>query len=113
MTTATTTKRRTAKGGKTPAPTVRYLKLLIRPGEDGPGLLSITVGGVRSVYWLKPIDSQDGGRAFELRKFRSGTVYTVRLGPGSLKSCDCPAATHRHSCKHSDAVAKLVKLGRV
>jgi hypothetical protein len=113
MTTATTTKGRTAKGDKAPAPVVRFLKLLIRPGADGPGLLSITASGIRSAYWLRPTDGPDGARTFELRKFRTGTIYRVQIGPGVVKQCDCPAATHRLTCKHADAVAKLAALGRI
>jgi hypothetical protein len=92
---------------------VRFLKLLIRPGTDGPGLLSITAGNVRSVYWLREVACTEGGRAFELRKFRSAETYRIRLGPVAAKSCTCQSATYRRSCKHSDAIAQLVKLGRV
>ena len=35
-----------------------------------PGLLRITVGKETFVYWFREIESQLGGRGFELRKFK-------------------------------------------
>jgi hypothetical protein len=97
------------KGQRQPRPP-RTLKLLARPDAGGPGLLALTVNGVRQVYWVSAIDSALGGRCFELRKFRSADAYHVRLAHDG-HTCDCPAGTFRGQCKHQDALAALTARG--
>lgn len=106
MTTATITRPTTTQS---PA---RTLKLLARPDAHGPGLLALTVNGVRTAYWIRCIESAAGGRCFELRKFRAVGVYHVRLA-AEWHSCDCPAARWKGKCKHSSALAVLVGKGTI
>jgi hypothetical protein len=86
--------------------TARTLKLLVKPDASGPGLLALTVRGVRNVYWLREIVSAIGGRCWELRKFRETGAYHVRLSHEG-HSCSCPAGCWGKPCKHIASLETL------
>jgi hypothetical protein len=73
---------------------VRTLRLLLRPEVGGPGLLALTVNGVRSVYWLAELESPAGGRVFELGTIRGRDTYHLRLAQDG-HTCDCWAGAYQ------------------
>jgi hypothetical protein len=97
------------KASRKPARSLRYF-------DGTPGLLELTVGGVRQDYWLSEIQA-DWGRAFEVRKpLPDGTVYHVHLDPEMGDTCDCLGHLrhgHRTVCKHVAAVKALIARGEL
>ncbi len=111
MSTVATLPARPQRKSRTRKPPARTLRLLVKPDSAGPGLLALSIDGVKTVYWLREIATALPGRAFELRKFRSAESYHVLLQPTGESSCTCPGGTYRHHCKHADACAKLIGRG--
>src|SRR5262245_45440014 len=74
------------------------------PAPERPfGLLRLALGREANVYFLEPLASEIGGRAFCLtkleRKEEEPTVYHVLLD-GRRPSCDCLGFQRYSSCKH-------------
>ena len=90
----------------------RSLRLVLAPTATMPGLLEMTIGKETTTYFLG-IVSADVGRAFLLEKMDpvDSEKYQVRLGPEP--SCGCKGFRRWGHCKHLDALAALVKAGRL
>src|SRR3954470_22657374 len=62
-------------------------------------------------YFLEPIPSQMGGRAFLLHK-HDCTSYAVNLS-GTASTCDCPGFDSHGHCKHVESLLALQQRGKL
>jgi hypothetical protein len=60
----------------------------------------------RDRYKVRAIPSDFHGRAFEIRKPRSGVVYHLTEGDDG-QNCDCPGCVYKDKCKHLTAFRSL------
>lgn len=75
--------------------------------------LTITIDGVPASYLIEELPT-DFGRAWKLTKTGTSTKYTIFCDESGSFLCDCPAGIgERLHCKHADALAALIKLGRI
>ena len=86
---------------------------------NGVRTLVITRDGDRVFYTLREL-AVDFGRGFRLDKCAEGTgsdreadSYDVHLDDALGHSCTCKGWCYRSKCKHVDAAAALVKLGKL
>jgi hypothetical protein len=85
---------------------------------EGGRVLSITMGNppeqTETHYHLSEI-AVDYGRGFEVRKFATdgGDVYHVHFDQEMGDSCTCLGVIRWSRCKHRDALAALIKAGRL
>lgn len=85
---------------------------------DGARVLTIVIGTgakAQGTHYHFAEVLCDFGRGFELRKFVTdgGEVYHVHLDPTTGSTCDCLGYLKWSRCKHRDAVAELVRRGRL
>jgi hypothetical protein len=104
-------KKRTCK------PPARFLRLLVPPSAEVPGVLRLTVDKEVSIYRITEIECETGGRGFRLEKLDEATqepveTYHVRVH-GETRSCECKGFCRWNKCKHGDAVLKLVTLDSI
>jgi hypothetical protein len=82
-------------------------------GLGGPRrILSLFIGAEAFVYWVEPVPT-DWGRGFRLEKFEEGDVYDVHFDQATGDSCTCLGSLRHGHCKHRDALAALIKGGRL
>ncbi len=98
---------------RTRRPAARTLRLHAKPDADSPGLVTLTVRGVKTAYWLREDQEDQPGRAFEFQKFGTGEVYHVLIQQTGESSCNCPAGTSYKRCKHADGAAAMVRRGLI
>ena len=86
---------------------------------NGVRTLVITRDGDRVFYTLREL-AVDFGRGFRLDKCAGGTgsdreadSYDVHLDDALGHSCTCKGWCYKAKCKHVDAVAALVRLGKL
>ncbi len=107
----------------------RTLRLVRPPHPASPGKLVLTQevrkALVRTSYLLTCLESDLGGRAFQLAKVcterneRGDTVVSVSerynvLLAGDRSTCDCKDATYRNrECKHISALTALLAQGKL
>ena len=98
--------------------TVRSLR--ISDPINGVRTLVITQDGERTFYDLREIPCDIGGRGFRLDKCAEGTgsdreaaSYDVHLDDALGHSCTCKGWCYKAKCKHVDAAAALVRLGKL
>jgi hypothetical protein len=84
--------------------------------SDGLGgarrILTLFIGTEAFLYWLEAIPA-DWGRAFQLEKFEGGDVYDVHFDQATGDSCTCLGSLRHGHCKHRDALAALIKAGKL
>ena len=97
--------------------TVRSLR--ISDPINGVRTLVITRDGDRVFYTLREL-AVDFGRGFRLDKCAGGTgsdreadSYDVHLDAQLGNSCTCKGWCYKAKCKHVDAAAALVRLGKL
>jgi len=76
------------------------------------GALEIVVNGEPDYYLCREIESQIGGRGFELEK-ADYTVYHVLLNADGSGDCTCPGHTYHGHCKHREGLAALERAGKL
>jgi hypothetical protein len=86
---------------------------------NGVRTLVITRDGDRVFYTLREL-AVDFGRGFRLDKCAGGTgsdreaaSYDVHLDEALGHSCTCKGWCYQAKCKHVDAAAALVKMGKL
>jgi hypothetical protein len=80
--------------------------LVIRTVEQPSGRETV------DTYTVEDIGTdRQGARGISLTN-PDGTVYNLELD-GGYRSCDCKGHERHGHCKHADAVAKLIELGRL
>ena len=90
---------------------VRSIRLCVKPYEQGPGVLRITVGGKEADYLINLVPS-DFGKGFRLEKIGAEESYQVNLN-GPESSCDCKGYLHHGHCKHVAGLAAVVAAGQL
>jgi hypothetical protein len=89
----------------------RSVRLCVKPHEQGPGVLRITVGGKETDYFLTPLAS-DFGKGFLLEKIGAEETYHVNVD-GDKKTCECKGYLRHSHCKHGDGLAALIAARRL
>ena len=89
----------------------RSIRLCVRPHEQGPGVVRITVGGKEADYFLTEL-AADFGRGFQLEKIGAEESYHVNV-EGVRKTCECKGYLRHSHCKHADGLAALIAAGRL
>jgi hypothetical protein len=105
------------KGRKIKSSSLRSLR--ISDAINGARTLVITRDGDRVFYTLREL-AVDFGRGFRLDKCAEGTgsdpegdSYDVHLDEALGHSCTCKGWCYKGKCKHVDAAAALVRLGKL
>jgi len=96
--------------------TLNFAPAYIDNGVKMAALLTLKVGKDVDTYGVEPIKSEIGGAAFAITRLDivdEMPVYHVRFMSAKVVECDCPGGTYRGKCKHADAVAKLIELGKL
>jgi hypothetical protein len=85
----------------------------LKPFEDKPGVVQITVGKEKVNYFLTEIPA-DFGRGFKVEKVgvEEPVIYHVNLD-GDNKTCECKGFSRWQKCKHSDGIAALLRAGEL
>jgi hypothetical protein len=90
----------------------RTVNLILAPTATMEGIVRITAGRSCQDYDLARVPA-DFGAGFRLTKLLGEhDTYHVNLN-GQASLCDCLGHTHHGHCKHVDALAALVRAGRL
>jgi hypothetical protein len=92
----------------------RFIRLEVRPEENGLGIVRITVGKEHADYFLTLIPA-DFGRGFKVEKIglhENEPPYHVNIDTDK-KSCECKGFLKWGHCKHADGLAALIAAGRL
>src|SRR6478609_5170588 len=92
------------------APT-RTIRLVRPPTADGVGVFCITAGGRSQFYAFHEIRCDIGGRGFAVHRLGLGNLYHVRVGAPEDTSCECMGFLRWGKCKHTAALAALIRKG--
>jgi hypothetical protein len=100
--------------GEPRAKKTRTIRLLQAPGSDGVGVLCVTVGGESTLYVLREISCEIGGRGFAVSRLGLGAQYHVRIDPALDEStCECMGFLRHGYCKHVLGLYALVRAGKL
>lgn len=98
-----------------PARTLRWTPSFGRP-EPAAGVLEITQGRETTTYAVCEFPTDRGDRGFVLQKVGASIecygVFCSPRGP-AFDACECKAFQFRRTCRHKDAVRKLMDLGKL
>ena len=96
-----------------PRKVVRTVRFGLAPFDRKLGIIDVTVNGRTTSYFVRNISS-DFSRGFSLEKSGpdAGEVSHVLLEQDG-RSCDCKGYLRHGHCKHTDALLKLVQLGKL
>jgi hypothetical protein len=87
---------------------------LARPATiDGVGVFCVTVGESMTIYTLREIPCEIGGRGFEVARLGLGTLYHVRVETLEDSSCECLGFLRHGYCKHVLGLAALIQAEKV
>jgi hypothetical protein len=86
---------------------------LIRPMIDGVGVFCVNVGESTTLYVLREIPCQIGGRGFAVARLGLGTQYHVRIDTLEESTCECMGFLRHGYCKHVLGLYALVQAGKV
>jgi hypothetical protein len=86
---------------------------LIRPMIDGVGVFCVNVGESMTIYVLREIPCQIGGRGFEVARLGLGTQYHVRIDSLEESTCECMGFLRHGYCKHVLGLYALVQAGKI
>jgi len=83
--------------------------------DDSPlaGLLTITGKRCHQTYEVSEFPADFAGRAFTLKKADGSGFYSVFIGAGSERICDCRGHAAHGRCKHASALEALVQNGQI
>lgn len=92
----------------------RTIRLLQAPGAgDGVGVFSVTVGETSTIYVLREIACEIGGRGFSVARLGLGTQYHVRIDTLDESTCECMGFLRHGYCKHVLGLYALAQAGRI
>lgn len=92
---------------------VNYVRLHSRPVGDMAGYFTIVKDGDDKSYFLRRLDNDLGGLAFEVQAFGSKDRYHVLLHDDpAVQSCDCRGFVAHGHCKHVEGLVALRDAGR-
>lgn len=85
---------------------------LVKPFVGQTGVIAIGLGSETSMYLVRPIACEIGGRGWEILPLGAPGVYHVRIGDefGHV-SCDCIGFLARRECRHIKAMLYLRHTG--
>jgi hypothetical protein len=93
---------------------VWFIRLEVRPEDNGLGIVRITVGKEYADYFLAEL-SADFGRGFTVEKIGlhcNEPAYHVCID-ADKKTCVCKGFLRHGNCKHADGLAALISAGRL
>ncbi len=118
MVTATLTARKVRKPRAPRPKPARSVRVLLPVFGSNPGIIAVTVGGLRRDYWLYPL-AADFGRGFRVEGFASQLAdegeerdYQVNVN-GRQSSCTCKGFCRWGHCKHLGALSALIERGKL
>ena len=79
------------------------------PNADGVGIFCIRVDDEGQFYAFCEIRCEIGGRGFAAHRLGQGELYHVRVGQPEDTSCECMGFLRWGKCKHTAALAALIK----
>ena len=91
----------------------RTIRLLQAPTAGGVGVFCVTVGEATTIYVLREIECQIGGRGFEVSRLGLGTQYHVRIDTLDESTCECMGFLRHGYCKHVLGLYALAQAGRI
>jgi hypothetical protein len=95
-------------------PPTRTIRLVRPTAADGVGVFAVTVGDVTTIYTLREIPCEIGGRGFAVARLGLGTQYHVRIDePLEESTCECMGFLRHGYCRHVLGLFALVKAGRI
>jgi hypothetical protein len=87
------------------------VRIVRPPDADGVGVLGIESGGACQFYTFLEVRCEIGGRGFAVHRLGQGDLYHLRVGPPEDTSCECLGFLRWGRCKHTAALAALVRSG--
>ena len=94
-------------------PKPRTVRVERPPNADGVGVLCIDTAGECQFYVFQEIRCDIGGRGFAVHRLGQGELYPARVGAPEDTSCECMGFLRWGKCKHTAALAALIKQGEV
>ena len=91
----------------------RTIRLLRPMTLDGVGILCVTIGDEVSIYALRELECQIGGRGFAVSRLGLGTLYHVRIDTLDESTCECMGFLRHGYCKHVLGLYALIQAGRL
>ena len=92
-------------------PKTRTVRIVRPPDAAGIGVLCIDTGGKCRFYTFLEIRCEIGGRGFAVHRLGQGELYHVRVGRPEDTSCECMGFLRWGKCKHTAALAALIRKG--
>jgi hypothetical protein len=87
----------------------RTVRIEREPNADGIGIFRIEIDDECQFYTFCGIRCEIGGRGFAVHRLGQGELYHVRVGEPEDTSCECMGFLRWGKCKHTAALAALVK----
>jgi hypothetical protein len=94
-------------------PKARTVRVERKPNALGVGVFCIGAAGQCQFYAFCEIRCEIGGRGFAVHRLGQGELYHVRVGKPEDTSCECMGFLRWGKCKHTAALAALVRKGEV
>jgi hypothetical protein len=98
---------------RTREPKTRTIRLIQPPGADGVGIFCVSVGETTTIYTLREIECQIGGRGFAVARLGLGEQYHVRIETLEGSSCECMGFLRHGYCRHVLGLYALVQAGKM
>ena len=92
-------------------PKTRTVRIEREPNADGVGIFRIQTGDECQFYAFCEIRCDIGGRGFAAHRLGQGELYHVRVGAPEDTSCECMGFLRWGKCKHTAALAALIRKG--
>lgn len=94
-------------------PKTRTVRIARPRNADGVGMFCIEIDGKAQFYTFCEIRCEIGGRGFALHRSGQGDLYHVRVGAPEDTSCECMGFLRWSRCKHTAAIAALIRKGEL
>jgi hypothetical protein len=86
---------------------------LVRPPVDGVAVICVTVGDASTIYALREIPCEIGGRGFAVNRLGLGDQYHVRIDTPEDSTCECMGFCRYGYCRHVLGLLALVQAGKL
>ncbi len=94
-------------------PKKRTICLVRPPLGDGVGVFRVTVGQTTTLYAVREVPCEIGGRGFAVNRLGLGELYHVRIDSLEESTCECLGFLRHGYCKHVLGLYALVQAAKV